>query len=235
LAAAKDAHVNFFEGFGPLFSWEAATFIGRGFWLTIRMAVAVIVFSFTLGVVLGLMRHSGRRLWGRLAALYIETVRNLPMLLVMLFVRLKTGKIFVALGFSAPVFWATVAGMTAFVSSVTAEIVRGGINSVDRGQWDAAFAQGFSRTQCMRYIVLPQALRRMIPPLTSQFVTVVKDTSYAWALGLEELTGTAVIFFTKYQNPMQTFLAVGCVYFSVNFLMSTIARAMERRLARRTF
>ncbi len=227
--------MSFFDGFGPLLSWEAITFIGRGFWLTIRMAVAVIVLSFALGVVLGLTRYSGHWLWGRLATLYVETVRNLPMLLVMLFVRLKTGKIFVALGFSAPVFWATVAGMTAFVSSVTAEIIRGGINSVDRGQWDAAFAQGFSRIQCMRHIVLPQALRRMIPPLTSQFVTVVKDTSYAWALGLEEMTGAAVIFFTKYQNPMQTFLAVAWVYFSINFLMSTFARRMEKRLARRTF
>jgi putative glutamine transport system permease protein len=227
--------VSFLAGFGPLLTWEAVAFIGKGFWLTLRMALMVIALSLVLGVVLGLARHTGHWLWGRLAAFYIESVRNLPLLLVMLFVRLKTGQIFVSLGFPAPVFWATVAGMTAFVCSVTAEIVRGGINSVDRGQWDAALAQGFSRTQCMWHIVLPQALRRMIPPLTSQFVTVVKDTSFAWALGLEEMTGAAVIFFTKYQNPMQTFLAVGCVYFTVNFVMSVCARRMEYRMARRTF
>jgi putative glutamine transport system permease protein len=125
--------------------------------------------------------------------------------------------------------------MTAFVSCVTAEIIRGGINSVDRGQWDAALSQGFSRIQYMRHIVLPQALRRMIPPLTSQFVTVVKDTSYAWAIGLEELTGAAVIFFTRYQNPLQTFFAVACVYFTVNFVMSALARRMEKKLARRSY
>lgn len=227
--------MNFLAGFDPLLTWEAVAFIGQGFWLTMRMAVMVIVLSLALGVLLGLMRYTGHWLWGRVAALYIETVRNLPLLLVMLFVRLKTGQIFVSFGFPAPIFWATVAGMTAFVSAVTAEIVRGGINSVDRGQWDAALAQGFSRTQCMWHIVLPQALRRMIPPLTSQFVTVVKDTSYAWALGLEEMTGAAVIFFTKYQNPMQTFLAVAWVYFCINFLMSAFARRMEHRLARRTF
>jgi putative glutamine transport system permease protein len=227
--------VNFLAGFDPLLTWEAVGFIGNGFWLTLRMAVTVIVLSLALGVLLGMMRYSGHWLWGRAAALYIEGVRNLPLLLVMLFVRLKTGQIFVSFGFPAPVFWATVAGMTAFVCSVTAEIVRGGINSVDRGQWDAALAQGFSRRQCMWHIVLPQALRRMIPPLTSQFVTVVKDTSYAWALGLEEMTGAAVIFFTKYQNPMQTFLAVAWVYFSINFLMSAFARRMESRLARRAF
>jgi putative glutamine transport system permease protein len=227
--------VNFFAGFAPLLSWEAIGFIGKGFLLTLRMALAVIVLSFVLGIILGMARYSGHRPWAGLAAFYIETVRNLPMLLVMLFVRLKTGGIFASLGLPAPVFWATVAGMTAFVSSVTAEIVRGGINSVDRGQWEAGLAQGFSRIQCMRHIVLPQALRRMIPPLTSQFVTVVKDTSYAWALGLEEMTGAAVIFFTKYQNPMQTFLAVASVYFSINFFMSTLARRMEIRLARRTY
>ncbi|HWP58800.1 MAG TPA: amino acid ABC transporter permease [Candidatus Acidoferrales bacterium] len=227
--------MSFISGFAPLVTWEAVSFIGRGFWLTLRMAVAVIVLSFVFGVILGLARYSAHPLWGRLAAFYIETVRNLPLLLVMLFVRLKTGQIFVSFGFPAPVFWATVAGMTAFVCSVTAEIIRGGINSVDRGQWDAALAQGFSRFQCMRHIVLPQALRRMIPPLTSQFVTVVKDTSYAWALGLEEMTGAAVIFFTKHHNPMQTFLAVACVYFCVNFLMSLCARRMEARLARRAF
>jgi putative glutamine transport system permease protein len=227
--------VNLIEGFAPLLTWEAVSFIGKGFWLTLRMAVAVIFFSFVLGVVLGLARHSGHWLWGRLAAFYIETVRNLPLLLVMLFVRLRTGKIFVSFGLPAPVFWATVAGMTAFVCSVTAEIVRGGINSVDRGQWDAALSQGFSRIQCLRYIVLPQALRRMIPPLTSQLVTVVKDTSYAWALGLEELTGAGVIFFTKYQNPFQTFLAVACIYFTVNLLISMLARRMEKRLAGRSY
>jgi len=227
--------MTFLEGFAPLLSWEAVRFIGKGFSLTLRMAVAVIVLSLVLGVLLGVARHSGHWIWGRLATLYIETIRNLPMLLVMLFVRLRTGKIFVSFGFAAPVFWATVAGMTAFVCSVTAEIVRGGLNSVDKGQWDAALSQGLSRTQTMWHIVLPQALRRMIPPLTSQFVTVVKDTSYAWVLGLEEMTGAAVIFFTKYQNPLQTFFAVACVYFSVNYLISLFARRLEKRLAARTY
>jgi putative glutamine transport system permease protein len=227
--------VTFVEGFAPLFTWEAASFIGRGFWLTLRMAAAVIVLSLIFGVILGVARHSGHWLWGRLAALYIETVRNLPMLLVMVFVRLRTGKLFASFGFRAPVFWATVAGMTAFVSSVTAEIVRGGLNSVDRGQWEAALSQGFTRLQCLRYIVLPQALRRMIPPLTSQGVTVVKDTSYAWALGLEEMTGAAVIFFTRYQNPIQTFLAVACVYLITNLLISALARRLEKKLSVRTY
>jgi putative glutamine transport system permease protein len=157
------------------------------------------------------------------------------MLLVMLFVRLSSGKLFVNLGFAAPVFWATVAGMSAFVCSVTAEIVRGGLNSVDKGQWEAALSQGFSKAQALRHIILPQALRRMIPPLTSQCVTVVKDTSYAWALGLEEMTGAAVIFFTKYQNPLETFFAVAWVYFTVNILISQYARRLERRLAVRSY
>jgi putative glutamine transport system permease protein len=227
--------MTFLEGFEPLLSWEAVRFIGKGFSLTLRMAAAVTLASLILGVFLGVARHSGHWFWSRLAGLYIETVRNLPMLLVMLFVRLRAGKVFVSLGFAAPVFWATVAGMTAFVCSVTAEVVRGGLNSVDRGQWDAAFAQGFSKGQALRHIVLPQALRCMIPPLTSQSVTVVKDTSYAWVLGLEEMTGAAVILFTKYQNPLQTFLAVGCVYFTVNYLISHFARRLERRLAARSY
>lgn len=223
------------EGFAPLLTWEAVRFIGRGFWLTLRMAAAVIVLSLIFGVILGVARHSGHWLWGRLAALYIETVRNLPMLLVMVFVRLRTGSLFAGFGFRAPVFWATVAGMTAFVCSVTAEIVRGGLNSVDRGQWEAALSQGFTRLQCLRYIVLPQALRRMIPPLTSQGITVVKDTSYAWALGLEEMTGAAVIFFTRYQNPIQTFLAVACVYLATNLVISALARRLEKKLLVRTY
>ncbi|MGH7830005.1 MAG: amino acid ABC transporter permease [Candidatus Binatia bacterium] len=227
--------MSFLEGFGPLLTWEAVHFIGRGFSLTVRLAIVVIVLSLILGIVLGVARHSGHWIWGRVAALYIETIRNLPMLLVMLFVRLRTGKIFVSFGFAAPVFWATAAGMTAFVCAVTAEIVRGGLNSVERGQWDAALSQGFSRAQTLRHIVLPQGLRRMIPPLTGQFVTVVKDTSYAWVIGLEELTGAAVIFFTKYQNPLQTFFAVACVYFTVNYLMSLFTRRLEKRLAARTY
>ncbi len=222
------------KGFADLFRPENVRFLGYGLLTTLEMAVAVILMSFVFGLLLAVARYSGDRykhlragrVIGAAAFAYIEAIRNLPMLLIMLATYLLSRQ---------PALRSAIIGMTIFTSAVMAEIIRGGLISVDRGQWEAATAQGFTYRQILQHIVLPQALRRMIPPIVSQFITVVKDTAFAWGLGVEEITGKGTIIFAKYVNPLETFLTIAVVYFIVNYAMSQAARAIERKLAVRTF
>lgn len=218
------------QGFLVLFQPSSLRFLFWGFTVTLQIALTTIALSFAAGVVLGALRYSKEiypesRLARRISQLtfyWIEALRNLPMLLLMLFMRFVSG---------LPPIWAAIAGMSLYTSAVLAEVVRGGLLSVDKGQWEAGLSQGLTPLQVLRHIVLPQALRNMIPPFVSQFITVMKDTSYAWALGIQEITGSGVILFAKYLNPMQTFIFIAGVFFVTNFSMQLLARSYERRLA----
>lgn len=210
------------QGFLVLADWPVLKFLAEGLWVTLKMGFLSILISFVFGTFLGISRYSGGRAASRLAAIYIETIRNLPMIQIILAARFWS---------KLPMFWAGTVGISLFVSAVIAEIVRGGLKAIDKGQWEAAYSQGFSYWQVMRHIVLPQALRKMIPPIVSQFITVIKDTSFVWIIGVEELTGRGVIIFSKYQNPFEMFFVIAVIYFVVNYLMSLFARRLEKRLA----
>lgn len=221
------------HGFTVLFQPENLRFLWWGFVVTLEIAVFTIGISLAAGIVLGVARYAGDtgrggavRAIGFVSSLYIETFRNLPMLLIMLAARFWS---------HLPPLWAAVAGMSIYTAAVIAEIVRAGLNGIPRGQWEAARSQGMSYLQAMRHVILPQGLQKVIPPTVGQFITVVKDTSYAWGLGIQELTGSGTIIFAKYLNPIETFSLIGLIYFVTNFSMAFVARSLERRMARHSF
>lgn len=208
-----------------LFQWHHVRFMLEGLWITLRISVLTIVFSFILGTILGVMRYSGHWLLARIAAVYIESFRASPLILLILLFRFTLPL--------QPVNSGTLA-MTLFTAAIVGEIVRGGLNSVDKGQWEAARSQGFTWWQAMRYIVLPQALRKMIPPLTGQFITVVKDTSYVWVTGVQELTGKGVIILGKYGSTVQFFAIfgmIGLIYWVLCLTINRIGLWQERRMS----
>lgn len=214
-----------------LFQPHYLIFLAKGLWVSLQIAGWSIGISLVGGTVLGMLRFGGDtagpgrplRHWaGRLAAIYVESFRNLPMLLLILAARFWSG---------LPPMWAGIAGMSVFTSAVIAEVVRGGLDSIDRGQWEAAASQGFTYLGALREIVLPQALRRMIPPIVSQFTTVLKDTAYVYMIGVIELVASGTIIYGKELNPLETFFFIAVVYFVINYTMSLLARRLERRLA----
>lgn len=212
-----------------LFQIQLFAFLLEGLYITLKIAGFTIVFSVVLGTLLGVARYSGHPLYSRLATVYIESVRNIPLLLFILAARFMTPL--------APVNSGILA-MTVFTTGVMAEIIRGGLNSIPKGQWEAARSQGFSYAQTLRYIVLPQTFRNILPPLVSQFTTVIKDTSYVWAVGVEELTGKGMILLGKYGTTAQVFsifATIAALYFGVNYLLSVFSRAQQARLAIRGF
>lgn len=197
----------------------------RGLTLTLQIAALAITLSFIFGTILGAMRFSKVPGVSHVAASYIEFVRNLPTLLLIL-------TAYFVLGLSA--MWAATIGLTIYTSAIIAEVIRGGLNSVPRGQWEAARSQGMSYLQTMRHIVLPPSVVKMIPPIVSQFVTVIKDSSFAMAIGAYELMFEGTILAGIYWRPEQIitiYVIVALIYFIINFAISLVARRLQKGMS----
>jgi glutamate transport system permease protein len=205
--------------------------IGRGLVATLRAALVAMVLSMAVGAVLAVGRLSRRAWVARPAGAWVELFRGLPLLLLIFFLFLALP----AVGITISVFWALVAGLTLYNSAVLGEIFRAGILSLPKGQTEAAYAIGLRRGQTLRLILIPQAVRRMLPALISQLVTLLKDTSLGFVIGYAELLRngrTAVEFLGgRYSIPIYTAIAV--VYIAVNASLSFLARWLDRRTRRR--
>ena len=199
--------------------------LGYGLLLTLQIAGLSIVLSFVFGTILGAMRYSKAPFISQAATTYIEVIRNLPTLLLILVSYFVLG---------LPAMWAATIGLTIYTSAIIAEIIRGGLNSVPTGQWEAARSQGFTFIQSMRHVVLPPAVVKMIPPIVSQFVTVIKDSSFAMAIGAYELMFKGTILAAKFWKPSQIitiYVVIALVYFIINFAISLVARRLQTKLS----
>ena len=124
-------------------------------------------------------------------------------------------------------FWAGVIGLSLYTSAVLAEIIRAGILSLPRGQTEAARALGLSHQRTLRHVILPQALRLMVPAMMAQLTTIIKDTSLVATIGVSELVRQGRIVYTQYFNPIEVFLFIGAIYFVICFGLSQASRRFE--------
>lgn len=201
-----------------------------GLAMSILLALGGIFGAFWVGLLFGLMRMS-KRWWLRWPAMvYIEIVRGTPLLMVIFWFYFLAP---ILLGHTLPETTSALIAFIVFTSAYIAEIVRAGIQGLPRGQTEAARGSGLSHYQAMLYIILPQSLRNMIPSFVNQFVSLTKDTSLAYIIGVNELTRTATQVNNRTLNaPTEIFITIAVLYFIVCYVLTEISRKLERQMSR---
>ena len=208
-------------------------FVGIGSFAggTLRLALPAILLGFLLGLVIGFGRLARSRWVALPSKVYVEFFRGVPLVMVIFWIWFI---IPAALGKALPEYGVALVAFVVFEAAYFGEIVRAGIQSVPRGQMEAATATGLSSAQSMLYVVLPQALRNMIPALVTQCIVLLKDTSLASIIGYVDLTKAAQIVNNREVRPFELYLFIAAVYWLCSFAMSRYAATVEARLNRRT-
>lgn len=214
-----------------ILSAEGVELLLGGLVKTLQAAAAAIVLSVVVGMVMALGRMSKVAPVRWLAGTYVEVFRALPSLLLILFAFFGLPEL---LGRPISRYTALVIGLSLYNSAVMAEIVRAGVLSLPRGQGEAAQALGMRRGQVQRLVVLPQAISRMLPSLIAQSVVVLKDTSYGFVIGYEELLRRGQIAGEVTADLLQAYVIVAVIYVAVCLALSRVAKQVESR-QRRTY
>ncbi len=195
---------------------------------TLRLAIPAIVLGFVLGIFIGLARLA-RAPWISVpATVYVEFFRGVPLVMVIFWIWFVIPQL---LRFPIPEYGVALTAFVIFEAAYFGEIVRAGIQSVPRGQVEAATAVGLTRAQTMRHIVLPQALRNMVPSIVTQMIVLFKDTSLASIIGYVDLTKAAQIVNNREIRPFELYLFIAAVYWLCTYSMSRVARRYERQVA----
>ena len=216
------------QTFIDAYSWLNLRYLLQGLWVTVEVSVISVILSFIFGTILGVIRYSEIKYVSAIVGFVIDLIRNLPLLLIIFFTYFGLPN----LGFNPPVIPAAIIAMTVFESMMIAEIVRSGIMAVDKGQMEGAQSNGIGYWTALRIVVLPQAMKNMVPALVSQFISLIKDTSLGTIIVLPEMMYHAQIIYgqnTNYIIPM--FVALAVLYFIVCYALSLVGKYFERRLA----
>jgi polar amino acid transport system permease protein len=197
-----------------------------GLWLTLKISALSLVFALALGLIAGLGRVADNPAARNLAATYVELIRGTP-LLVQIFIFY----FFIGTVLELSAFTAGVAALAVFTGAYVAEIVRAGIEGVAKGQMEAARSLGMSYAQAMRHVVLPQALRRSLPPLAGQFINLIKDSSLVSVMALTDLTKAGREVVSSTFSPFEVWFTVAAMYLLLTGSLSLLVRRMEKRFA----
>ena len=213
----------------PLTQWSILRFLLLGLVNTLKVAVVAMTLAVVVGafLALGRLSRTGPVRW--LTGSWVEFFRGLPLLLLIYFSARGLSRF----GIDLSAFWILAVALVVYNGAVLGEIFRAGILSLDRGQTEAAYALGLSYWESMFFVVIPQAVRRMVPALVSQLVTLLKDTSLGFFIPYEELLRRGQITGEFARNALQTLMLVAVIYMVVNMTLSQVARRLEVRQSRR--
>ena len=227
--------------------WKAGILV-QGMWMTLKVSVIAIIFGILIGLFTGLARLSDNPALKWSAVTYIELIRGSP-LLVQIFIwyfafgtlintliakneglqHLLRGLLGTEQIVQVPPLWFGVAALAFFTGAYVAEMIRAGIQSIHRGQTEAARSLGMTYSQCMIHVILPQALRRVIPPLAGQFISLIKDSSLLGIIAIRELTkATREVVTTSFQ-PFELWTICALLYLFLTFTLSMVLQYVERR------
>ena len=197
----------------------------QGLLITIRITAISLVLAFIFGLTSALMRLSRSILARAIARGYLEIIRNTPLLVQLFLIYFVLSPIFNISGFASAVLT-----LSLFEGAYASEIFRAGIVSIHREQWEAAFSIGLNTYQTYRLIILPQALRRILPPLTSQAVSLIKDSALVSTIAIYDLTMRGQIIIAETFLVFEIWFTVAAIYLTITLVLSTAVFYMEKRL-----
>lgn len=217
-----------------ILTWENFSFLLQGAGVSLALAFGALTIGMVIGVILAAGRLSKVKIFNWLAGLYVEIFRGTPMLLQILFfylgvpvlIRMMTG-----MRIRADVYVVALTALSLNSGAYQCELIRSGIQGVDKGQWEACETLGISYWTMMFQVILPQAFKRIIPPLVSEFITLIKDSSLASCIGTSELMYNAQVLGASYYNYLVPLIMAAVIYLCMTLVVSWLARKLERRLA----
>ena len=223
-----------FAQFDKIFTVENMIYLGKGAVLSIVIAAISLLVGLVLGVIAYLGKTSQKSILRWLANIYIEVIRGTPMLLqiMMLFTVIPAAYTAITGGVLRinPILIGIIA-MSINSGAYSAELIRSGINGVDKGQWEACETLGLTHWQMMKLVILPQAFKRIIPPIISEFITLIKDSSLISTIGAIELLNSAQILGVTYFDVTTPYLMAMIYYLIMTIGISYIGKKIEGKLA----
>jgi len=203
--------------FGPLL---------QGLRLTLEITLVSLILSLLIGLISALMRLSDSPMARGISWVYLEAIRNTPLLIQIFIIYFVFAPIFDLGRFSSAVL-----ALSLFEGAYASEIIRAGILAIPAGQWEAAASLGLTRSQSYRFIILPQALRQMIPPLTSQGISLVKDSALVSTIAIYDLTMQGQQIIAETFLTFEIWFVVAAIYLAVTMFLSSLVKYLEHRLS----
>ena len=214
--------------FGFSLNWNSLPLLLAGAGGTIELTAIAVGLGFVFGLITSVCRLSGVKILNILAVCYVNIIRGTPLLVQIFLIYFALPMI---IGERINPFVAAVAACSVNSGAYVAEIFRAGIQSVDKGQMEAGRSLGLSWMQTMRYIILPQAFKHVIPPLGNEFISMTKETSLVSVIGFEELTRRGQLIIAKTYGSFEIWLTVAFIYLVMTFTIAQLVSYLERRFA----
>jgi polar amino acid transport system permease protein len=227
---------------------QVFTVVARGVWVTIFVTLMAFALATGLGLLVAISGLSGSLLLRQVARFYVEVIRGIPVLVLLFYIAfvgapglvslynaiisplVEVGWLEAAQVRDLSLMWRAIIALTIGYAAFIAEIFRAGFQSIDRGQIEAAMALGLSRSQCFRLIVFPQAIRVIFPPLSNDFVSMVKDSSLVSVLGVADISQAGKIYASGSFRFFETYSIVAYIYLILTIGLSLALRQVEKRL-----
>jgi len=206
--------------------WRILKFIPDGIVITFQVTIASIFLALVLGLLTGLGRVSSNRVVNLIASTYVEVIRGIPLLVQLFYIYFALGRYL-----QVPDIMAAIIAMSFCYGAYMGEIFRAGIQSIDKGQTEAARSLGFTKRQTMFMVILPQAWRTILPPVGNEFIMLLKDTSLVSILAVSDILRRGREFASESFFYFETYTMVALVYLVITLILSRGVACMERRLS----
>jgi len=201
-------------------------FLVAGAWTTLALTVVSMIFATVAGLLVGLLNMFGGKVIGAITRVYIEAIRGTPALLLILIVYYALPTI----GLNLPRFPAAVVSLAVCYAAYIAEVFRAAVESIPKGQSEAAFSLGMNRAQALRHVILPQTFRRVLPPLANEFAALIKDTSLVSVIAMQDLLFNAKIIGARTANFLSPLIGAALIYLIMTTPVMQWSRNLEKKV-----